>query len=67
MAYFDYIFKKRVKEVIKEMAQSGEIIIDNNEIFITDGYKDKDKVVFVPEFEMIDNKDKKDDTGNNDT
>ena len=50
MSYFDYIFKKRVKEVIKEMAQSGEIIIDNNEIFITDGYKDKDKVVFVPEF-----------------
>ena len=67
MSYFDYIFKKRVKEVIKEMAQSGEIIIDNNEIFITDGYKDKDKVVFVPEFEMIDNKEKKDDTGNNDT
>lgn len=42
------------------MIQSGEIIIDNNEIFITDGYGKEDNIVFVPEFE-IDKKNKKND------
>ena len=58
--YFDSLFKKRVKEALRDMIQSGEIIIDNNEIFITDGYGKEDNIVFVPEFK-IDKKNKKND------
>tara|TARA_A100001201_G_C3964597_1_gene163731 strand:- start:281 stop:481 length:201 start_codon:yes stop_codon:yes gene_type:complete len=65
MSYFDSLFKQRVKEALQEMVKSGEIIIDNNEIFITDGFKEEDNVVFVPEFE-IDKKDKKNDNGEDD-
>lgn len=65
MSYFDSLFKQRVKEALQEMIKSGEIIIDNNEIFITDGFKEEDNVVFVPEFE-IDKKDKKNDNGEDD-
>jgi|TARA_E500000318_G_C3513579_1_gene193370 polyhydroxyalkanoate synthesis regulator phasin len=65
MSYFDSLFKERVKEVIKEMIKSGEIIIDNNEIFITDGFEEEDNVVFVSEFE-IDKKNKKNDNGEDD-
>jgi hypothetical protein len=65
MSYFDSLFKQRVKEALQEMVKSGEIIIDNNEIFITDGFKEEDNIVFVPEFE-IDKKDKKNDNGEDD-
>lgn len=65
MSYFDSLFKQRVKEALQEMIRSGEIIIDNNEIFITDGFKEEDNIVFVPEFE-IDKKDKKNDNGEDD-
>ena len=65
MSYFDSLFKQRVKEALQEMVKSGEIVIDNNEIFITDGFKEEDNVVFVPEFE-IDKKDKKNDNGEDD-
>lgn len=65
MSYFDSLFKQRVKEALQEMIKSGEIIIDNNEIFITDGFKEEDNIVFVPEFE-IDKKDKKNDNGEDD-
>jgi|TARA_R100000081_G_C4724623_1_gene119968 hypothetical protein len=65
MSYFDSLFKQRVKEALQEMIKSGEIVIDNNEIFITDGFKEEDNVVFVPEFE-IDKKDKKNDNGEDD-
>lgn len=65
MSYFDSLFKHRVKEALQEMIRSGEIIIDNNEIFITDGFKEEDNIVFVPEFE-IDKKDKKNDNGEDD-
>ena len=65
MSYFDSLFKQRVKEALQEMIKSGEIVIDNNEIFITDGFKKEDNVVFVPEFE-IDKKDKKNDNGEDD-
>lgn len=65
MSYFDSLFKQRVKEALQEMIKSGEIVIDNNEIFITDGFKEEDNIVFVPEFE-IDKKDKKNDNGEDD-
>ena len=37
MSYFEKLFKKQVKDVIKEMVENNEIFIDGSDIFIHDG------------------------------
>tara|TARA_Y100000114_G_scaffold48304_1_gene43973 strand:- start:231 stop:410 length:180 start_codon:yes stop_codon:yes gene_type:complete len=37
MSYFEKLFKKQVKDAIKEMVENNEIFIDGSDIFIHDG------------------------------